>query len=35
MCKIKSWLVDEKKHVRYYPDWNDKEARLTLLLLLV
>ncbi|XP_062258307.1 obg-like ATPase 1 [Platichthys flesus] len=25
MCKIKSWVVDEKKHVRYYPDWNDKE----------
>lgn len=29
MCKIKSWLVDEKKHVRYYHDWNDKEVRLT------
>lgn len=27
MCKIKSWLVDEKKHVRYYHDWNDKEVR--------
>lgn len=25
MCKIKSWVVDEKKHVRFYPDWNDKE----------
>ncbi|KAM9804864.1 obg-like ATPase 1 [Neosynchiropus ocellatus] len=25
MCKIKSWVVDEKKHVRYYHDWNDKE----------
>lgn len=31
MCKIKSWLVDEKKHVRYYHDWNDKEVRLTLM----
>lgn len=31
MCKIKSWLVDEKKHVRYYHDWNDKEVRLTLI----
>lgn len=29
MGKIKSWLVDEKKHVRYYHDWNDKEVRLT------
>lgn len=28
MCKIKGWVVDEKKHVRYYPDWNDKEVRL-------
>lgn len=28
MCKIKSWLVDEKKHIRYYHDWNDKEVRL-------
>ncbi|CAB1417270.1 unnamed protein product [Pleuronectes platessa] len=26
MCKIKSWVVDEKKHVRYYPDWNDNET---------
>uniref|UniRef100_A0A3B5MMM5 Obg like ATPase 1 n=1 Tax=Xiphophorus couchianus TaxID=32473 RepID=A0A3B5MMM5_9TELE len=25
MCKIKSWVMDEKKHVRYYHDWNDKE----------
>lgn len=35
MCKIKSWLVDEKKHVRYYHDWNDKEVRLTLILIFV
>ncbi|CAG09966.1 unnamed protein product, partial [Tetraodon nigroviridis] len=28
MCKIKSWLVDEKKHVRYYHDWNDKEVEV-------
>lgn len=28
MCKIKSWVVDEKKHVRYYHDWNDKEVSL-------
>lgn len=33
MCKIKSWLVDEKKHVRYYHDWNDKEVRLNFILL--
>lgn len=26
MCKIKSWVVDQKKHVRYYHDWNDKEV---------
>uniref|UniRef100_A0A8C8A1X4 Obg-like ATPase 1 n=1 Tax=Oryzias sinensis TaxID=183150 RepID=A0A8C8A1X4_9TELE len=28
MCKIKGWVVDEKKHVRYYPDWNDKEIEV-------
>ncbi|TNN58963.1 Obg-like ATPase 1 [Liparis tanakae] len=28
MCKIKSWVMDEKKHVGYYHDWNDKERRL-------
>lgn len=33
MCKIKTWLVDEKKHVRYYHDWNDKEVRLLFLFL--
>lgn len=26
MCKIKNWIVDEKKHVRFYHDWNDKEV---------
>ncbi|XP_019945635.2 obg-like ATPase 1 [Paralichthys olivaceus] len=25
MCKIKSWVVHKKKHIRYYQDWNDKE----------
>ncbi|XP_030285008.1 obg-like ATPase 1 isoform X2 [Sparus aurata] len=28
MCKIKSWVVDEKKNVRYYRDWNDKEIEV-------
>ncbi|XP_071388038.1 obg-like ATPase 1 isoform X4 [Centroberyx affinis] len=28
MCKMKSWVVDEKKHVRYYHDWNDKEIEV-------
>ncbi|XP_008326510.1 obg-like ATPase 1 isoform X2 [Cynoglossus semilaevis] len=28
MCKIKSWVVDEKKHVRYYHEWNDKEIEV-------
>ncbi|XP_076603489.1 obg-like ATPase 1 [Chaetodon auriga] len=28
MCKIKSWVLDEKKHVRYYHDWNDKEIEV-------
>uniref|UniRef100_A0A672KWC5 Obg-like ATPase 1 n=1 Tax=Sinocyclocheilus grahami TaxID=75366 RepID=A0A672KWC5_SINGR len=28
MCKIKSWVVDEKKHVRYYLEWNDKEIEV-------
>ncbi|XP_064167562.1 obg-like ATPase 1 [Anguilla rostrata] len=26
MLKIKSWVNDEKKHVRYFHDWNDKEV---------
>ncbi len=26
MLKIKNWIVDEKKHVRFYHDWNDKEV---------
>ncbi|XP_072903299.1 obg-like ATPase 1 [Hemitrygon akajei] len=25
MCKVKNWVIDEKKHVRFYHDWNDKE----------
>ncbi|TRY96400.1 hypothetical protein DNTS_010075 [Danionella cerebrum] len=25
MCKIKSWVIEEKKHVRFYHEWNDKE----------
>ncbi|XP_078084539.1 obg-like ATPase 1 isoform X3 [Mustelus asterias] len=25
MCKVKNWLIEEKKHVRFYHDWNDKE----------
>uniref|UniRef100_A0A4W4HCC0 Obg-like ATPase 1 n=1 Tax=Electrophorus electricus TaxID=8005 RepID=A0A4W4HCC0_ELEEL len=28
MCKIKSWVIDEKKHVRYYHEWNDKEIEV-------
>ncbi|KAK9537620.1 hypothetical protein VZT92_005222 [Zoarces viviparus] len=28
MYKIKSWVMDEKKHVRYYHDWNDKEIEV-------
>lgn len=35
MCKIKSWLMDEKKHVRYYHDWNDKEVRPTFIFILL
>jgi len=26
MCKIKTWVTDEKKAVRFYHDWNDKEV---------
>lgn len=29
MLKIKSWIVEEKKHVRFYHDWNDKEVLLS------
>ncbi|XP_031414108.1 obg-like ATPase 1 isoform X2 [Clupea harengus] len=25
MLKVKAWVVDEKKHVRFYPEWNEKE----------
>lgn len=33
MSKIKNWIVDEKKHVRFYHDWNDKEVFIFKLLL--
>ena len=26
MCKVKSWVIDQKKPVRFYHDWNDKEV---------
>ncbi|XP_061699548.1 obg-like ATPase 1 [Syngnathoides biaculeatus] len=26
MLKVKNWVVDEKKHVRFYHDWNDKRC---------
>ncbi|XP_034990988.1 obg-like ATPase 1 isoform X1 [Zootoca vivipara] len=28
MCKIKSWVIEEKKPVRFYHDWNDKEIEV-------
>lgn len=28
MLKIKNWVADEKKHVRYCRDWTEKEVRL-------
>lgn len=28
MLKIKHWVVEEKKHVRFYHDWNDKEVKM-------
>lgn len=27
MLKIKHWVVEEKKPVRFYHDWNDKEVK--------
>ncbi len=33
MCKIKSWVVDEKKHVRYYQEWNEKEVEIFFLII--
>lgn len=27
MLKIKNWVIEEKKHVRFYHDWNDKEVK--------
>ncbi|OCT61161.1 obg-like ATPase 1 isoform X2 [Xenopus laevis] len=26
MCKVRNWVIDEKKHVRYYHEWNNKEV---------
>lgn len=26
MLKVKNWVVEEKKHVRFYHEWNDKEV---------
>lgn len=26
MLKIKNWVEEEKKHIRFYHDWNDKEV---------
>lgn len=28
MLKVKNWISEEKKHVRFYNDWNEKEVRL-------
>lgn len=28
MLKVKNWIMDEKKHVRFYNDWNDKEVMM-------
>lgn len=28
MLKIKNWIVEEKKHIRFYHDWNDKEVTM-------
>jgi obg-like ATPase 1 len=27
MLKVKNWISEEKKHVRFYNDWNEKEVR--------
>ncbi|CAG5866608.1 unnamed protein product [Menidia menidia] len=28
MLKIKNWVEEEKKHIRFYHDWNDKEIEV-------
>lgn len=28
MVKVKNWVVEEKKHIRFYHDWNDKEIEV-------
>uniref|UniRef100_A0A2K6G1L2 OBG-type G domain-containing protein n=1 Tax=Propithecus coquereli TaxID=379532 RepID=A0A2K6G1L2_PROCO len=28
MCKVKSWVIDQKKPVHFYHDWNDKEIEV-------
>ncbi|XP_068194641.1 obg-like ATPase 1 isoform X2 [Antennarius striatus] len=28
MLKIRNWIQEEKKHVRFYHDWNDKEIEV-------
>ena len=25
--KVMNWVVEEKKHIRFYHEWNDKEVR--------
>lgn len=26
MIKVKQWVSEEKKHVRFYGEWNEKEV---------
>ena len=26
MIKVMNWVVEEKKHIRFYHEWNDKEV---------
>ncbi|KAB0349601.1 hypothetical protein FD754_014458 [Muntiacus muntjak] len=28
MCKVKSWVIDQEKPVRFYHEWNDKEIEV-------
>lgn len=28
MCNVKSWVIDKKKPIPLYPDWNDKKIEV-------
>ena len=33
MLKVKNWVEEEKNHIRFYPEWNEKEVRICVFVL--